>query len=120
ENTHAPCLNPTPVMSDSYGVEQRLRPLFEQGLAGDERAWRSLLETLARHLRAWLRMRVQAAPEDIEDLVQEVLLAVHLQRHTWNPKLPLAPWVQAIARYRSIDWLRARSARGGRHASLDE
>jgi RNA polymerase sigma-70 factor (ECF subfamily) len=36
-------------------------------------------------------------------LVQESLLAVHNQRHTYNPALPLSAWVQAIARYKLVD-----------------
>jgi RNA polymerase sigma-70 factor (ECF subfamily) len=33
-------------------------------------------------------------------------LAIHIQRHTYDPSEPLTPWVHAIARYKLIDFLR--------------
>jgi RNA polymerase sigma-70 factor (ECF subfamily) len=33
-------------------------------------------------------------------------MAVHTQRHTYDPDQPLTPWVYAIARYKLIDHLR--------------
>jgi RNA polymerase sigma-70 factor (ECF subfamily) len=46
------------------------------------------------------------AAHQIEDLVQEVLLAVHAKRHTFDTDLPYAPWLAAIARYKWVDYLR--------------
>ena len=43
----------------------------------------------------------------IEDAVQDVLLAIHEKRHTYDPKRSLAPWLAAIARYKWIDRLRS-------------
>jgi RNA polymerase sigma-70 factor (ECF subfamily) len=43
---------------------------------------------------------------DVEDLVQETLLAIHVRRHTYDPDQPFTPWVYAIARYKLIDYLR--------------
>jgi RNA polymerase sigma-70 factor (ECF subfamily) len=49
------------------------------------------------------------APEgEVEDLVQEVLLTIHLKRGTWDQSRPIGPWVAAIARNRLIDTLRRR------------
>ena len=45
-------------------------------------------------------------------MVQEILLAVHLKRHTWEPSAPIVPWIQAIARHKLVDALR----RGGRRS----
>jgi RNA polymerase sigma-70 factor (ECF subfamily) len=59
-------------------------------------------------------------PEETEDLVQELLLAIHNQRHTYDPEQPLTAWVQAIARYKLIDLLRRRSRTGGLHDPLDD
>jgi len=52
--------------------------------------------------------------------VQELLLAIHNQRHTYDSKLPLTVWVHAIARYKVIDWLRRRSRHDLKNDSLDE
>jgi RNA polymerase sigma factor (sigma-70 family) len=49
------------------------------------------------------------APEsEVEDLVQEVLLTIHLKRGTWDQSRPIGPWVAAIARNKLIDVLRRR------------
>jgi hypothetical protein len=47
-----------------------------------------------------LRRRLASLPDDVEDLLQELLLAIHIQRHTYDSTQPLTPWVQAIARYK--------------------
>jgi RNA polymerase sigma-70 factor, ECF subfamily len=88
---------------------------MRRSLAGDEAAYRRLLESLAPALRAIVRsaasqFRFPAA--DIEDIVQETLLAVHLKRQTWRETEPLMPWLRAIARNKLIDALRRRG-RGG-------
>jgi RNA polymerase sigma factor, sigma-70 family len=46
-----------------------------------------------------------------EDIVQDILLAVHLKRHTWDANAPFAPWLFAIARNKLIDALRRRGRR---------
>lgn len=82
-------------------------------IAGDEVAYRKLLASLAPVIRSASRSgfsRYGAEPNDVEDVVQETLLALHLKRHTWQQSEPLTPWVLAIARNKLIDHLR----RGGR------
>jgi RNA polymerase sigma factor (sigma-70 family) len=54
------------------------------------------------------------------DLVQECLLAVHNQRHTYQSDQPLTAWVHAIARYKLIDLLRAKGSREALHQPLDD
>jgi RNA polymerase sigma-70 factor (ECF subfamily) len=89
--------------------EDRLKDLLMRGLAGDERAYRSFLQELSAHLRAFLRRRLVGLPDEVEDLVQESLLAVHNQRHTYDVGQPLTAWVHAIAKYKLVDLLRRRS-----------
>jgi RNA polymerase sigma-70 factor (ECF subfamily) len=91
--------------------EDRLRDLLVRGLAGDARAYRACLEELSAFLRAFLRRRLAALPDEVEDLVQETLLAVHNQRHTYDAGQPLSAWVHAIARYKLVDLLRRRAVR---------
>lgn len=59
-------------------------------------------------------------PDDVEDLVQETLLAVHNQRHTYDPAQPLTAWIHAIARYKLVDLLRRRAGREVLNEPLDE
>jgi len=90
--------------------EERLRELLIGGLAGDNAAYQVFLKELSAHLRAFLRRRLASLPDEVEDLVQESLIAVHNQRHTYDHGQPLSAWVQAIARYKLIDLLRRRAA----------
>jgi RNA polymerase sigma-70 factor (ECF subfamily) len=80
-------------------------------LAGDSQAYRELLEAIAPHLRAIVQ-RGLSGNADVEDVVQEVLLAIHLKRHTWMIDQPFTPWLNAIARHKVIDLLRKRGRRG--------
>jgi len=101
-------------------IEQRLRPLLLQGLEGDSNAYQRFLRELSAHLRAFLRRRLAQRPDEVEDLVQETLLAVHNQRHTYRHDLPVTAWAHAIARYKLIDWLRAHAAKGALDVPLDD
>jgi len=84
---------------------------------GDDIAYRRLLEALAAFLRQIVRRsfeRVGFGNCDVEDVVQETLLAIHLKRQTWDEHEAITPWVTAIARHKLIDNLRRR----GRHVEL--
>lgn len=89
--------------------EARLRDLLVRGLAGDAAAYHRFLGDLSAHVRAFLRRRLARMPDEVEDLVQETLLAVHVQRHTYDVAQPLTAWVHAIARYKLVDYLRRHS-----------
>ncbi len=89
--------------------ENKLKGLLELGLTGDEPAYRAFLQELSAHLRAFFRRRLAGLPDEVEDLVQEALLAIHLKRHTYDARVPLTPWIHAIAKYKLIDFLRRRS-----------
>jgi len=100
--------------------EDRLRKLLLGGLAGNSLEYQDFLKELSAHLRAFLRKRLVRLPDEVEDLVQESLLAVHNQRHTYDPGQPLSAWVQAIAKYKLIDLLRRRAAQDLLNDPLDE
>lgn len=100
--------------------ETQLRALLIGGLSGDEAAYHAFLKNLSTHLRGFLRVRLARLPDDVEDLVQETLLAVHNQRHTYDPGQPLTAWIHAIARYKLVDLLRRRAGREVLNDPLDE
>jgi RNA polymerase sigma-70 factor (ECF subfamily) len=123
----APALHNAPAMTDVPAAhaaidefEARLKPLWLRAQAGDEAAYRLALERMAVRVRAYLRRRLQALPDEVEDLVQETLLALHLQRGTWDPALPVSAWMIAIARHKLIDLWRRRGRREADLTSLDE
>jgi RNA polymerase sigma-70 factor (ECF subfamily) len=100
--------------------EGRLRDLLVRGLAGDAVAYHAFLRELGTHLRAFLRRRLARLPDEVEDLVQETLLAVHNQRHTYAADQPLTAWLHAIARYKLVDLLRRRARRDLLNDPLDD
>ncbi len=100
--------------------EDRLRVLLVQGQAGDEEAYLRFLKELSSFLRAFLRKRLVRHPDDVEDLVQETLIAVHNQRHTYDAAQPLTAWLHAIARYKLVDLFRRRSRHDAYNDPLDD
>jgi RNA polymerase sigma-70 factor (ECF subfamily) len=83
------------------GPEERLRLLMIRSLEGDSQAYRQLLAELSRYLRGYFARR--SSGSEVDDLVQETLLAVHLKRHTYDRALPFTPWAYAVARYKLVD-----------------
>ena len=78
--------------------------------AGDQQAYRALLQAVGPWLRAIARRML--GHEDAEDAVQEILLVVHGVRHTYEPGRPFKPWLSTIATRRCIDILRRRQRDG--------
>ncbi|SAK79255.1 RNA polymerase sigma factor [Caballeronia temeraria] len=103
----------------SQETESHLTALFICGLHGDEDAYRGFLLILARHLRAFLRGRDPRHRNDVEDLLQEILLAVHNARHTYRSDERLITWLHAIARYKLVDTSRSRAHHEPLHDSID-
>lgn len=89
-----------------------------RGLAGDAAAHAELLGAMAGYLRGFLARKMGRNAADLEDLVQESLLAIHLKRDTYDTSQPFTAWAFAIARYKLIDWFRRNRIR--RHEPIDE
>ena len=96
------------------GREDEWTDLMRSANAGDSVAYHRLLKSVTPVLRAAARRglaRAGQAVDQAEDIVQDILLAVHLKRHTWDVNAPFAPWLFAIARNKLIDALRRRGRR---------
>lgn len=94
--------------------EDKWSGLMRAANGGDEAAYRQLLALLVPALRAFTRRglsRTGRSIDEAEDIVQDILLAVHLKRHTWREDAPFAPWLYAIARNKLIDNLRRKGNR---------
>ncbi len=100
--------------------ETQLKPLWWRAQAGDEAAYRECLSRIAVRLRGYLRRRMQGWPDEVEDLVQETLLALHLQRGTCVPEVPVTAWVLAVARHKLVDLWRRRGRRDALHDPIDD
>jgi RNA polymerase sigma-70 factor (ECF subfamily) len=92
-------------------TETVLKGLMLRGLAGDAPAHAELLGRLAGHLRAYFARRLDGAGSDVEDLVQDTLLAIHLKRDTCDTAQPFTPWPYAVGRYKLLDHLRRQGVR---------
>ncbi|MBZ8140057.1 RNA polymerase subunit sigma [Rubrivivax gelatinosus] len=117
---NAPVTTPPAAPDAQDAFERRLSPLWRRAHDGDEAAYREALALIALRLRAYLRRRLAAQPAEVEDLVQETLLALHLHRGSWDPALPASAWVLAVARHKLIDFVRRHGRRDALHAPLDE
>jgi RNA polymerase sigma-70 factor (ECF subfamily) len=87
--------------------------------AGDQEAYRALLEGLQPLLRAYVKKRLRDE-EAVADVCQDVLLTMHRVRHTFEPGRAFEPWFYAIARSRFIDHLRRRRRRGDLEVPSDQ
>ncbi|MEM9840431.1 MAG: sigma-70 family RNA polymerase sigma factor [Pseudomonadota bacterium] len=81
-----------------------LGPLMAKAQNGDKAAYNQVLTACDAWLKIFLARRV--APESVDDIAQEALMALHRKRHTYDPEKPFAPWFVAIARYKWLDRLR--------------
>ena len=86
--------------------EEQLRAWMTGGLDGDAAAHAALLRALVPLLHGFFRRRLRGAEQDVEDLVQDTLIAVHTRRATYDRDRPFVAWLYAIARYRMIDHFR--------------
>ncbi len=76
--------------------EVELKALMLASLDGNAASYRSLLDRLSGRLRAYYKGKLARAGRgatEAEDLLQEVLLAIHLKRHTYDTGELFTPWV---------------------------
>jgi len=97
--------------------EEQWSAWMRAAVRGDAQAYHRFLTSVTPHLRVTARRRCAqfgAPASEAEDVVQEVLLSIHLKRATWDPSRPIAPWISTIIRNKLIDSLRRR----GRHVDV--
>ena len=88
---------------------------------GDRQAYAQLLEELIPLLRrAVRRQRGFLKPQDVEDLLQDILLSLHQVRATYDPDRPFLPWLMAIARNRVADGARRYISRSAQEILIDQ
>ncbi len=85
---------------------------------GDANAYGALLDDIGPMVMNFLRRRVRDA-EEVQDVYQEIFMALHRARHTYQPTRPLEPWLFAIARRVATDHQRRRLSRHARETLVD-
>ncbi|OFW99229.1 MAG: hypothetical protein A3E78_13025 [Alphaproteobacteria bacterium RIFCSPHIGHO2_12_FULL_63_12] len=88
--------------------ETELANLMRLARTGDRRAYEELLRGLVPVFKSYYLRRVRDYLVEVDDFIQECLLAVHQRQITYDVTRPLLPWVYAIARHKLIDRFRAR------------
>lgn len=88
-------------------TDEQLSQLMRAAQAGDAVAYTALLEAIVPRVRQVVGGRRHfAGPQEVDDLVQDVLLSVHAVRATYDPSRPFGPWLAAIIRNRLADGAR--------------
>jgi RNA polymerase sigma factor (sigma-70 family) len=94
--------------------DEQLGRLMRAVQMGDGDAYLALLREITPRVRQIVRRRREAAsPDAVEDLVQDVLLSVHVARASYDTRRAFLPWLVAIVRNRLADGAR----RYARHAA---
>src|SRR5262249_11493684 len=90
--------------------ETELGSLMRRSQQGDGESYKTLLIRLNKMLSSYVQASFNrfglARSTSQEDVVQEILLAIHAKRHTYDSSQYFLPWLYAIARYKIIDHLR--------------
>ncbi|SEQ54656.1 RNA polymerase sigma-70 factor, ECF subfamily [Loktanella sp. DSM 29012] len=86
--------------------EDRWASLLRDANAGGRASYVQFLNDIAPVLRGIIAARCGRPKEDCEDILQNVLIAIHEKRHTWRDGEPVGPWAYAIARYKTVDAMR--------------
>lgn len=89
-------------MSDNETV---FKQLMKKSQNGDGSSYTELLNSLNLFLKNYLRKRIFIENE-IDEVTQEILLAVHKSLHTYDPEKSFMSWFLAIAEYKIIDYIR--------------
>ena len=88
--------------------EEELKLLMIQALNGDSRRYDALLRAITPLLTTFFMRRMNSHSGDVEDLVQDSLIAMHGRRTSYDRNRPFTPWLFAIARHKLIDHFRSR------------
>jgi RNA polymerase sigma-70 factor (ECF subfamily) len=95
---------------DQSPEETELSRRMKLSQAGDAESYLILLKRvhamLAKYVASTFRRFGGSHSGAQEDVLQEILLAIHVKRHTYDPNQYFLPWLYAIARYKIIDFFR--------------
>jgi len=83
-----------------------LRKLAIASQQGDEKQHLDFLNRITPMLRALVYRHWWGDNFSHEDILQDILLIIHSKLHTYNPDMPIMPWLRSIAQYRILDCVR--------------
>ncbi len=86
-------------------TDSTLSHLMARSQQGDKQAYTQLLTSLQSILQEYLYKRI-FDPSSVDDVLQNILIAVDKAKATYTPSKPFYPWLYAIAQYKVIDYIR--------------
>lgn len=90
-------------LSDNETV---FKQLMNKAQSGDRVSYAELLQGLNSFLKNYLRKRIFEQNE-VDEVVQEILMAVHKSLHTYDIEKSFMGWFLAIAEYKIVDYIRS-------------
>jgi len=93
-------------MAGENSHKRSLEALMHAAQRGDSAAYAELFREITPLIKGFLYNRLGDGLDN-EDIVQEVLFAVHKASHTYNTDRQFKAWMFAIADYKLKDYLRA-------------
>jgi len=86
--------------------ETLFKQLITKAQDGDGASYTELLQGLNSFLKNYLRKRIFDQNE-IDEVTQEILVAVHKSLHTYDNNKSFMSWFLAIAEYKIVDYIRS-------------
>lgn len=90
-----------------YNNETSFKKLMLMTQAGDSLSYRNLMLSLSEFLKNYLRRRI-FEKNDIEEVIQEILLALHKSKHTYDSDKPFMGWFMSIVEHKITDYIRVK------------
>lgn len=108
---------------DQSEDELALSILMRKSIDGDAESYRQLLQKVKELMVPFVSNTLTkfglGSQGGQDDVLQEILMGIHLKRATFDSKQFFLPWMYAIARYKTIDYLRRNKA-SFRSVSIEE
>jgi RNA polymerase sigma-70 factor (ECF subfamily) len=92
---------------------------MERVQSGDREAFQALFKEIGPLITRALRRRLFDQTE-VEDVCQEIVIAVYKSRHTYQPERPFEPWLFAIVRNVTGEYVRRSQQHFGFQMQMDE
>lgn len=97
-----------------------LADLMRLAQGGNTAAYARLLQEVTPLVRGAVRQRRAFLQlHDVDDLVQNILLALHSVRSTYDPSRPFMPWLMAIARNQIAEGARRHARRAAKETTVE-
>jgi RNA polymerase sigma-70 factor (ECF subfamily) len=108
-----PSERPPPRTTDDGELVARCR-------AGDQGAWRTLIERHASLVHGILRGGFRLESHDAEDAFQEVFARLYVSMNTIRDGAAVRGWIAQVTRNVALDWLRRRTREASAADTLEE